>query len=476
MHVVLSRFIPKVAAHFDAEVVAVRQGLPHRFTFFSLLAGLLKDRKDWLLGLGLPGLYRFLGCVRFLQIIPRSRDFAESLRFASLVIATSSKADIEKMAIEGIWVGDLIYDSYLRKGHATLDFEDRGLLALVAEAHFLVNFWKRHLSANTAAVLVVDPVYLNAIVGRVAIAQGTKVFSVGSTEIYRLDTLHPFQGREYEHYGALLRQSALQDNEEVEQEGKRILASRLSGNHDQRLSYIPQNPYSARVVSLPELYPGNTKILVALHDFFDSPHVTGLGFFEDMYEWCKAISEFASTTDWNWYIKPHPLASDASIALTEELFVSSPGCMVVPKGVSPMSFARAGVRVVLTGWGTIATEAPAYGMFAIHSTTNHPFREFDFSITPTSREEYFSLLAEADRIDFHPNLKDLHAYHYLDHQQMVFSGFLRSFWERRWLEISAELDGAPGFLRILSSLSSEPDINVFDDLLERFLEGGTYRT
>ena len=62
------------------------------------------------------------------------------------------------------------------------------------------------------------------------------------------------------------------------------------------------------------------KVLIALHNFYDSPHVFGNMLFPDFYEWLRHIVKLSKLTDYEWLVKPHPENTVKDIKYVKDIF------------------------------------------------------------------------------------------------------------------------------------------------------------
>ena len=133
----------------------------------------LKSKIKWLLGIVFNirtfRIYRSIGTEKFLPVITKNNNIAKE-PFDILKKKIENKKDIENICIEKIWVGDLIYDTYLRKYKKnTIEINDEFFIFLkncLQEFYFWFEYFKKN---NIKAVISSHAVYLYAIPMRIAI-------------------------------------------------------------------------------------------------------------------------------------------------------------------------------------------------------------------------------------------------------------------------------------------------------------------
>jgi hypothetical protein len=304
---------------------------------------------------------------------------------------------LEDFQINGIHIGDLIYDLYLtRMRRHTVDFESPDFWDIFNECLGYFTFWIKYFERNKVkAICISHCVYNFAIPARIAIDLGVEVFQVQSESIHRLDknNIHAYLN------SINLKKEIDSVPKESLKRGLLLsrakLARRFSGNYVEELELSTGIAFRPQEVPLVkrETRSGKLKILIATHDFFDAVHFFGKGFYPDFYAWMKALSEISHKVDYQWYVKIHPDARGGMPKLILDLAEQSNNWQVISTATSHYEIFDLGIDLVLTVHGTIATEYPYFGIPVMNATTHNPYSTFDFSITPESREEYEYLLS-----------------------------------------------------------------------------------
>jgi hypothetical protein len=157
------------------------------------------------------------------------------------------------------------------------------------------------------------------------------------------------------------------------------------------------------------------KVLIATHDFFDSPHSYGDNFYPDFYDWLSRLGEISEQTDYEWFLKTHrdSIADDTKII--RELTTKYPKISVVEKDTSHHELIEFGINVALTVYGTIGMEYPALGIPVINASKNNPHQNYSFSVTPETREHYEHMLFNLDQISKPSDLRSIYEYYYMAH-------------------------------------------------------------
>ena len=390
---------------------------PFEGSFALQAQDLLRRRLNFFGNQGLEAAYRRLGFrVGHSALLTFMRNYVTASSFAdNFLAATPSKSDLEGLSLDGCLIGDLIYDTYLRQGHATADFSDPGLRALIIEAFITVKYWTRRINKTCRAVIG-DTVYLNAIPTRVAVLKGCPTFYVGGANIFRMRSDFPPPEQSYRFYLSRTHEMGHQEKAISATQGKQFVEQRLAGAISGRLSnYMSLSPYHSEPTSpTPQRVQKAKSILVACHDFFDSPHVWGTSLFPDFYEWLVFLARFFKEKPRPIVVKPHPNSREADKKILEEIFVDTPKVSIESANSTMASvLGRFDVAAALTVCGTIATELPAIGIPVINASQNNPHFDFGFSVSPVTIEEYRSTLERLDDLKPTKDLTDLYLYHYL---------------------------------------------------------------
>lgn len=298
------------------------------------------------------------------------------------------------LTINGVPVGDLVYDSYLRFRPApTVDLKDHYLLLLLWQAHRDVRRAQGYF-ARTRPGFYLSPytTYIqHGIAVRVALLQGTRVFSFGNYQSFMKelsvdDWMHTPNPDSYaQEFARLPRQ------DEKLAAAESALSERIAGGIDAATSYMKKSAYAESGEQAPEV---RGAVVVFLHDFYDSPHVYRDMVFPDFWEWICFTIETLRASGTPFFIKPHPNQIGLSDAALADLRRAYPGVPMVSPGVTNKQLVEAGMACAVTVYGTVAHEMAFMGVPTI-ACAHHPHVSFGFCRTARSRDEYAELLRNA---------------------------------------------------------------------------------
>ena len=208
------------------------------------------------------------------------------------------------------------------------------------------------------------------------------------------------------------------------------------------MPYSTASAYSTKNYNNFELKKtGKISILVAVHDFFDSPHSYGDNLFPDFLEWLECLAEMSSKTNYEWYIKTHPDVVGNSEEVLKELVLKNKNFTLVPKEVSHHQLIKEGISVVLTVFGTIAAEYAYLGKLAVNASINNPHIAYEFCLNPKTVEEYKAIILNLPSLieSFKPDTQQILEFYFmhniykqktwmlqdLDHALQVLGGYSR---------------------------------------------------
>ncbi len=266
----------------------------------------LSFRLKALVGWAHFGTYKSFGANEFLEIklTGAQRERARVL-YDETLPRLKSKRDVEDMHIKGVWIGDLLYDSYLMNMlKPTINLAAEDFKQFLLESLELFTFWDDYLANHKViGVNVSHCVYNLAIPLRLAVYRDIPAFQINVTHVYRLSRDNLFAYNDFFHF----RERFAELSEDVREAGialaQRRIQRRFSGEVGVDMAYSSKSAYVAPKHARLLRASDKKKILIATHCFFDSPHSYGKNTFPDFYEWMDFLGKMTECTDYDWYIK-----------------------------------------------------------------------------------------------------------------------------------------------------------------------------
>jgi len=318
--------------------------------------------------------------------------YRERIENEILKVEKLDPVGFENYQIDGVVIGDLIYDVYLRSGsQATLDLKDLIFKDKLRESLNYFFFWQEFFTKNVVfGVCVSHCVYNFGIPLRIALFHDIPSFQVTAESIYRVNSDFPHAYTDFKLY----KSEFLKLSNEIREVGiiraKNRLQLRFNGEVGVDMHYSTKSAFTSRSVNFKQIIPSSKiKVFVAVHDFYDSPHGYGNNFYPDFLIWLEALAKISKLTDYDWYIKTHPDLHEGAGETTVRNFVEkNPKFTSLSKETSHFEIINAGIDVVLTVFGTVAMEYSYLGIPSINASQNNPHVAFNFSFTPKDKEEY----------------------------------------------------------------------------------------
>lgn len=362
------------------------------------------------------GVFRSFGTSDFFTVSPSAAQKARAAEICKEIVPRlGSKADVERLTIDGAWIGDLVYDNYLRATRTpTIDIAAPDFLQSLRRFIETVVFWQDYLdSHDVRAINVSHCVYDFAVPLRLALKRDIPVFQATPTHVYRMSGENPTAYNDFRQFRE--RFAALP--EDVQEAGlakaERQLARRFAGEVGVDMAYSSKSAYGA--VSDERLLAESPrkKILIATHCFFDSPHPYGLNLFPDFYEWLHFLGGLTEETDYDWYIKTHPDFLPGNREIIQDFLDRYPKFTLLPASSSHHQIIAEGIDVALTVYGTIGFEYAALGVPVINASRNNPHIAYDFNLHPENVDDYRRLLTNLDAIDLKIDRRQIHEYYFM---------------------------------------------------------------
>jgi hypothetical protein len=409
-HIAYSYLANVLAEKHQAQIKVYRPGLTDNWRRRLFLAIEKVTSRNEL------GVYRSFGADDIFAISPTAahKEKARAI-FADIIGRLATKTDIEALTIDGVWIGDLVYDTYLmgfRK--PTIDLESEEFRTFLRECLEVFAFWQDYFEAHDVrAINVSHCVYTLAIPLRIALRHGVEAYQANVTHVYRmrLDNMFAYNDFVYfpERFAAL--PPAMQEAGLAE--AKRRIESRFAGEVGVDMHYSTKSAYgSSRHARLIRETP-RKKILIATHCFFDSPHSYGNNIFPDFYEWLDFLGRMTEVTDYDWYIKTHPDYLPGTREIIDAFITRYPKFTLLPSDASHHQLIAEGIDCALTSYGTIAFEYAALGVPVINASQNNPHIAYDFNVHARDVEHYRVLLADLPNLKLNIDIRKVYEYYFM---------------------------------------------------------------
>ena len=234
----------------------------------------------------------------------------------------SSPEDVLLFRVDGIEFGDLIYDSILSNGYATLSAVDkrvfRGLMRFFFNRFIVKHTLKRY---KIKRAFVTHTIGNNAIFVRYFLQRGIQVVHcrcVSMTNIYKYSDLKEIRHSTFRPEPRYVDYMLRSQSNRIVALAEEYLNRRFNqgvNELDPALAFNPGNRTYRSREEFAKQYGLDTKrknVFVMLHAFNDWPHTLGIDsiLYRDYYEWFINTLRIArSVNAVNWIFKEHPSAA-----------------------------------------------------------------------------------------------------------------------------------------------------------------------
>jgi hypothetical protein len=347
-------------------------------------------------------LYKSFGISSF--VFPESNSKIFNLAksyYEKFLKKIKTKKDITNFSLNGIYLGDILYDTYLReKAVSTINLESKEFKDYLFQFFELFFFWKNYFSKNNVKAIVIShSVYLTALMPRIAMSKNIDVFNCAFSSIYRLTKKKPLKFSYFDEYPKEFKKFPKKIKLEKIKFAKKYLHLRLGGKEDilynqSKQITFPTFLYKSKLNLNKVSYKKDRKIiLISAHDFTDAAHVHGNMLFADFYEWFDFLGKISNQIhkDYLWLVKLHPSDYDNNIQYVNYFINKYPKLVLLDKNKSHNELLKLGVSCVLTVYGSIGHEYPLFQVPVINAG-NNPHKGYPFCYHPKSIKEYLLLL------------------------------------------------------------------------------------
>jgi hypothetical protein len=328
----------------------------------------------------------------------------------------STKKGVEELKINGVWIGDLLYDSHVRKHSVpVLEIDDARFKVSLRDAIGYYVYWRDYLDThNVKSVIVSHCVYhWYAVILRLAVSRQIPVYQVNAQTLYYITNTYNYRAyNEFFDYPQIFSELSEREKAEGLQAAKQRLDRRFSGEVGIDMVYSTKSAYTRKQTKRVLAESPRIKILVAAHCFFDSPHPYGVNLFPDPHEWLTFLGKISEKTNYDWYIKTHPDFLPGNTEIVGEFIKRFPKFTLLPARTSHHRIIEDGINFALTIYGTIGIEYAALGIPVINASMCNPHVAYDFNIHPRSVEEYERILLNLPNLKFHIDFNKVYEYYF----------------------------------------------------------------
>ncbi len=328
---------------------------------------------------------------------------------------------INNLKFKGIFIGDLIYDTYIRTGHKFLNPKyDLKLFNLFFKTVFRTSRLDKIIDKKKVKCIVVGTytyAFNDAISIRIGIKKKIKVLEPGGFVLFNYTSDVIKRGNDF-----CLIDNNFSKIKNIAREKKidQFLIDRARGkknlkhtrNIDIKIQNFSENYTKKKLLKKFGLDEKKIdKVVVfASHKFSESPHAKGKLIFRDYFDHFKQTLNYAAKTNCKnilWIFKAHPSSKDfneTDIVAKEIKRKNLSTIRLCPKNLSSYQLSKF-CDLAITSRGTIGLEFASRGKPVI-ITGNAAYSKRGFTIEPKNKKEYFNKLDSLKTIKS-PNTKNI---------------------------------------------------------------------
>jgi hypothetical protein len=397
-----------------------------------------------------------------------------------IISKIQSKEDIFNLKIFGVWVGVDMYEEFLmRYTEPTIIVKDVRMLNIIREGIHALIFWKEYFENNDVKAIVSSHIGVR-IEKNLPVKIAGKLFNIPFYSTHARNINH-FSSPHLHHQEVANRYISYHDKfidlSKNEQKqgilwGKERINKRLLGSVGVDMPYSTKSAFTADTVDNLTINSSKVKILVATHEFYDSPNCYGGLLFFDFYEWLIFLGDLSNQTDYEWYIKTHPDVLPITKKEIKVIVDKYPRFQLIPPETSFHQLSNEGVEYVLTCYGSIGHECPLLGMTVVNAG-NNPHMGYDFNWNPKTLEEYENILMNLSSFKKKINFNDVYEFYYMHYKKVgIIDDWIFLSYKQLLLDLNeSERANSTVFQYFLDSLSEDKHQKIILRMSE-FVESG----
>lgn len=339
------------------------------------------------------------------------RGFAFAVKNFSVIFNNiNSKEALLKIKLEEIYIGDLVYDTYIRYRQVpTVDISDIYLKFIIFKTLIIFKNIKNFIKDKEIEYYFTSYTsYINhGLIARYFVSKKIKVYTFPKQHIQNF--CEKVNSKKY--YAGiknsdLIYQKFLKEKnkKKIISLGKAKLELRFQGKKEEGSSYmiIPsykKNNFEKKIF----LHDG----VLFLHDFYDAPREAGIRMFNDYYEWTEFVIKVIVNNQLNIAVKFHPNSKPESIKFNDFLKKKYRNITFLSKDYSNINiFKSKKFKVGISVSGSVLYELLYFSKVPLYLTKN---LVSPLNIVPMAKtkKEYENLIINFKKIKIKKKYKDI---------------------------------------------------------------------
>ena len=329
-------------------------------------------------------------------------------KYSDSIKKISSKEKLLNFKIEGVIIGDLIYDTFLKiKKLPTVDINSSILKDYIYECVQVFYYWKKYFKNNNIkSVIIVHPTYIYGIIMRIACQRNIPVYRAHLNYVEYIKHKNYNVGKQFRNYPKYFKSLNSKNKIELINKSKILLEDILKkkiGSTNLK-KFVPKETKNKKI-----------SVLIAMHNFYDSPHVFGKMLFPDFYEWLNYLVKISKKTNYKWYLKLHPENDIKDFKFIKKIIGKKGNIEILPSDVTHKFVLKKKIQFVLTCFGTIGYEYAYLGLTVINACKFNPHQAYNFNLNPKNILEYSKIIKNLRQYLIKPPKKEILEFFYIRH-------------------------------------------------------------
>ena len=324
-----------------------------------------------------------------------------------------TKQDLYNFKVKDIWIGIDIYETYLRLGNATINFKDKLFWDCAEEGISYYIFWRDFFKQRKIECVIISHDCYNSmnIIAKISYENNVPVYLPNCRGLNKSTESFSIYSNKHKNFPVKFKKLSVFNQNKAKKWSKKRLEKRFSGEVAVDMRYSTASAFTNLKNQKFLRDSSNVKVLITSHCFFDNPHSYGGLLFPDFYEWLKFLCNISKSTNYDWYIKPHPDYLPGTLDVISKIIENSKIIMISPSA-SFHQLAKEGLKWALTAFGSVAHELPLLGIEVINCGSN-PHTAYDFAWNPKSIKEYKNLILNLSSLKKKDNIEQIYEFYYM---------------------------------------------------------------
>tara|TARA_B100000795_G_C22798785_1_gene440708 strand:- start:1171 stop:2787 length:1617 start_codon:yes stop_codon:yes gene_type:complete len=314
-----------------------------------------------------------------------------------------NRNEVLNFTINRIWVGDLIYDTYLKvKNKPTINTDEDEFKTFVNETIYVFFYWYNYFKNNPVKALIIShSTYLYGMIMRIATEFSVTVYKPTFNTIYKIKNKNYTIGNEFVTYKDKFRKLPSKVKKSGLMNAKKEINLMISGKRKFGIGYNLKRKKTVISKS------NKISVMIAMHNFYDSPHVFGKMLFPDFVVWLENVVALSLKTNYLWYFKLHPENTKKDFIYIKSILNKNKNIKIISHKKNQNEIIEMNIRYVLTCFGSIGYEYAYRGITVLNACTRNPHSGYNFTHNPKTINEFNNMVLNLTKYQLKPKKKEI---------------------------------------------------------------------